>query len=220
MDKIGIASSGASAPESYADLITSIAWLGMSGRTVVHDSRGAYRVPRWQDLGWMLDNPELDRKKLSILSFCVCYDRTRNCGKETRQALLDRSTASWIEYFHEQLNHAQQEFTSDSAQLLVPLVTLMLQFCGAPVPQHSVPPFDCFDPTWTLGDAMDHLSRALGYPSQTPEPPATFTPNEIAILAASGKVFGGEEAPDANEMIRKFIRSAPFGVPVGIEVRR
>jgi len=31
-----------------------------------------------------------------------------------------------------------------------------------------------FDPNWTLGDAMDHLSQALGYPSQTLEPPATF----------------------------------------------
>ena len=43
----------------------------------------------------------------------------------------------------------------------------------------------------------------------------------MAILAANSKVFGEEEeAPDANEMIKEFIRSAPFGVPVSIEVRR
>jgi hypothetical protein len=96
----------------------------------------------------------------------------------------------------------------------------MLQFCGVPIPRDSIPPFDYFDPNWTLGDAMDHLSQALGYPSQTLAPPATFKPNEIVILAANSKVFGEEEALDANEIIKEFIQSAPFGVPLGIEVRR
>jgi hypothetical protein len=218
MDETDIASDGASTPESDEDLITSMRCLGPPGK-VIGDARGAYHLPTWQDLGWMLDDPELDQKKLSILSFYVCHDRARNCPKETKQALFDRSTALWMEYFHERLDRAQQEFTSDSTQLLIPLVTLMLQFCGAPISRDMIPTFDCFDPSWTVGDAMDHLSQALGYQPQTTEPPATFKPNETAVLAANGKVFGEEEAPDANEMIREFIRSAPFGVPVSAEVR-
>jgi hypothetical protein len=219
MDETDIASDRASTPESDEDLITSMRSLEPPGR-VISDARGAYRVPTWQDLGWMLDGPELDKKKLSILSFYVCHDRTRNCPKEAKQALFDRSTASWMEYFHERLYRAQQEFTSDSAQLLIPLVTLMLQFCGAPISRDMTPPFDCFDPSWTVGDAMDHLSQALGYQSQTTEPPATLKPNETAFLVANGKIFREEEAQDANEMIREFIRSAAFGVPLSVEVRR
>jgi hypothetical protein len=220
MDETDITSNEASASESDEDLITSVRCLEPPGRQVIRDARGAYHVPTWEDLGRMLDDPELDEKKLSILSFYVCHDRTRNCPKETKQALFDRSTASWMEYFHERLDRAQQEFTSDSAQLLIPLVTLMLQFCGAPVSRDTIPPFEYFDPSWTVGDAMDHLSQALGYQPQTTEPPATFKPNEMAILAANGKVFGEEEAPDANEMIIEFIRSAPFGVPASVEVCR
>lgn len=219
MDETCSACSGASSAGIH-DLITSMEWLRIPRTTVIRDECGAYRVPTWQYLDWMLDVEQLDRKKLSILSLYVCHDRTRNCRTGTKQALFDRSTASWMEYFRERLQHAQQELPSDSTQLLIPLVTLMLLFCGAPIPRHSIPSFDCFEADWTLGDAIDHLSQALGYPSQTSEPPATFKPDEMAILAANGKVFKDEEAPDANEMIREFIRSTPFGVPVGIEVGR
>jgi hypothetical protein len=202
------------------DLITSMEWLGLPGAAFNHDIGRPYRVLTWEELHSGLKAPELDRKKLSILSFYVCHDRTRNCREETKQDLFDRDTASWMEYFRERLQRAPQEFTSDFAQLLVPLVTLMLQFCGAPIPRDSIPPLDYYDPNWTLGDAMAYLSQALGYPSQTLEPPATFKPNEMAILAANSKIFGEAEAPDANEMIKEFIRSAPFGVPLRIEVCR
>jgi hypothetical protein len=191
--------------------------LSVRVESVIRRSGNGYQGPRWSELRSALEDPKLDRQKLSTLSLYICEDRTRNFGSETTQSLLDRDAAAWMEYLRGRLHRAQQSFTADSTQLLLPLVTLLLRFCGAEISPHAVP-FGCFSPDWTLGDAMDHLSQALGYQPQTSHPPATFEADEMMAVVAKAKIFGQESPPDAAKMIREFIRFTPFGVPAQTEV--
>src|SRR5438876_311394 len=71
------------------------------------------------------------------LILCMPRQDTKLLGRDRASS---RDTISRIGYFRERLQHASQEFTSDFTKLLVPLVTLMLQFCGAPIPRDSIPP--------------------------------------------------------------------------------
>jgi hypothetical protein len=101
-----------------------------------------------------LDEPELERKKLSTLYFYLCHDRTRKCRKETKQDIFGRSTASSIEYLHERLQSAQQEFTSDSKQLLNAVGKSDASNLWSAYSAIFNSLYDYFDPKWTLGDAM------------------------------------------------------------------